>query len=361
MKEQMTTEGRSVSGVAAATKDQTPEPADLIRRRGAGDILRGLFGGSEESGIAAKYSLIAIWLLLIVLFAITVGHDFLTSSTLTTILGGQQALVFLAMAAVITLTVGELDLSIAAQLGLAATLVPVMVTYHHWDPATAAVLAIAAASLAGAVNAVIIVVIGIDPIVVTLGMATLLTGLASKFSGNGDVGGLSDSFAKLSNTNIIGLPITFFYGVALVLAIAFVLRLTPLGRHMSFVGANHEVARLASVRVRRIRMGAYITSAFICGLGGVLLSAGLGGFDSSTSANYLLPALSAAFLGTAAIRPGKFNPIGTFIAIYFLATGIVGLELLGASGWISDVFYGGALVVAIVAATITRRRTLTAG
>jgi len=93
--------------------------------------------------------------------------------------------------------------------------------------------------------------------------------------------------------------------------------------------------------------------------GPVLLTAGIGGFDSTTSSTYLLPALSATFLGTAAIQPGRFNPIGTFVGIYFLATGIVGLELLGASGWISDVFYGAALILAVVVATITRRRTLT--
>jgi ribose transport system permease protein len=58
----------------------------------------------------------------------------------------------------------------------------------------------------------------------------------------------------------------------------------------------------------------------------------------------------------AAIQPGRFNPIGTFIAIYFLATGILGLELLGAAGWISDVFYGGALVIAVTAATLLRRK-----
>jgi ribose transport system permease protein len=61
-------------------------------------------------------------------------------------------------------------------------------------------------------------------------------------------------------------------------------------------------------------------------------------------------------LGTAVIQPGRFNPIGTFVAIYFLATGIIGLELLGASGWVSDVFYGGVLVIAVTIATVIRRR-----
>lgn len=320
----------------------------------------GLFHGEGESSFAGRYALIAVWIALAALFAALVGGTFLTNGTLTTIFGTQQPLVFLAMALVITLAIGEFDLSVASIMGLSATIVPILVSNDGWAPLPASLVAIAVAMAAGAVNAYVIVVIGIDAIVVTLGTGTLLLGVASKISDDSAVGGLSSSFASVANTEVLGLPITFFYGVALVLAVAYVMRFTSLGRHMTFVGANREVSRLAGVRVRRIRIGAYIMSGLICGVGGVLLTAGVGGFDSSTSSTYLLPALSATFLGTAAIRPGKFNPIGTFIGIYFLATGIVGLELLGASGWITDVFYGGGLVLAVVVATITRRRTLTA-
>ena len=73
---------------------------------------------------------------------------------------------------------------------------------------------------------------------------------------------------------------------------------------------------------------------------GEWLAASVGGFDPNSSPTYLLPALSATFLGTAVIKPGRFNPMGTMVAIYFLVTGIVGLQLLGYTGWVSDVFYG---------------------
>ena len=76
---------------------------------------------------------------------------------------------------------------------------------------------------------------------------------------------------------------------------------------MAFVGANREVARLAGVRVARIRIGVYVTSGLVCGLGGVLLAASVGGFDPNSSPTYLLPALSAAFLGTAVIEPGALT------------------------------------------------------
>ena len=125
---------------------------------------------------------------------------------------------------------------------------------------------------------------------------------------------------------------------------------------MTFVGANREVARLAGVRVNRIRFMSYVSGSTIAGLGGVLLVSSLGGFDPSSSAGYLLPALSAVFLGTAVVQPGRFNPIGTLIGIYFLASGILGLQLMGLGGWIEDVFYGAALVVAVAVSSLIRRR-----
>jgi ribose transport system permease protein len=230
---------------------------------------------------------------------------------------------------------------------------------HGWSPLTASVAAVAACMAVGALNGFIVVVLGIDAIITTLGMGTFILGITSGFSHSEAVSGLSNSFGNVANTVVaLGLPISFFYGLALALFIAYVMRFTALGRHMAFVGANREVARLAGVRVARIRIGAYVTSGLLCGLGGVLLAASVGGFDPNSSPTYLLPALSATFLCTAVIKPGRFNPLGTLVAIYFLVTGIVGLQLLGYTGWVSDVFYGAALVIAVIVSTVTRRRTL---
>ena len=58
------------------------------------------------------------------------------------------------------------------------------------------------------------------------------------------------------------------------------------------------------------------------------------------------------------LEPGSFNPLGTLLAVYFLATGILGLQLLGAAGWVSSVFYGGVLVVAVTISTLLHRKVL---
>jgi len=325
----------------------------------AGRSFLSRFQQSGDGSFVNRYALVGVWLLVVVVYAVIEPSSLLTKGTFQTIFGSQQALVFLGMAAVITFQVGEFDLSISAILGLSATTVPVLVINHGWNPVVASVAAVAAAVFVGVVNGFIVVRLGIDPIITTLGMGTLVLGLTSGFSHSQAVSGLSNSFGDIANTTVVlGLPLTFFYGIILAGTIAYVVRFTALGRHMAFVGANREVARLAGVRVARIRMGAYIVSGLLCGIGGVLVAATVGGFDPNSSPTYLLPALSATFLGTAVIRPGKFNAIGTLVAIYFLVTGIVGLQLLGYTGWISDAFYGAALITAVIVSTLTRRRTL---
>ncbi|WP_420541938.1 ABC transporter permease, partial [Rubrobacter calidifluminis] len=139
---------------------------------------------------------------------------------------------------------------------------------------------------------------------------------------------------------------------------AYVVSFTPLGRYLRAVGSNQEVSRLAGVRVNRLRFGAFVMAGLFAGVGGVLSVASSGGFDPNSSQTYLLPTFASVFLGTAVIEPGRFNPVGSFVAIYFLETGIVGLQLLGASGWISDVFYGAVLVVAVTISTLIGRRKL---
>jgi|tagenome__1003787_1003787.scaffolds.fasta_scaffold20905582_2 ribose transport system permease protein len=308
-------------------------------------------------GVPQRFAVVGVWAVMIAGFAAALPDLFLRAGTFQTIFGSQQALVFLALALVVTFAVGEFDLSVPSILGISATLVPVLNVNHGVGIVASVAIAFLVALAAGAVNGVVIVLFGVDPIVTTLGMSTLLVGISLWLADLTTVGGLDPALAKIAVTPVGGLPISFFYGLVLAAVIAYIMWRTPLGRHMTFVGANREVARLAGISVRRIRFGSYLASAAIAGAGGIILVCGIGGFDPNSGATYLLPAFAAAFLSTAVVVPGRFNPIGALIAIYFLETGIVGLQLAGYSGWISSVFFGAALVIAVTISTVLRRRT----
>lgn len=315
--------------------------------------------GLRARHFGSRYAVIGVWVLMIVIYAIAKPGVFFTASSFESIFNGQYALVFMAMALLCTIIVGEfVDLSVPSVFGFAATILPVLVVNHHWGIWPAAIVAVLGALACGAVNGLLVVVAGVNTIVVTLGMGTLLTGIALWMSNlNTIVLPSANGFSKIAVFPIGGLYISFYYGVALTLAFAYVLGFTPLGRHMRFVGASREVSRLSGVRVNRIRFGSFIAAGALSGIGAVVTVAALGSYNATTSDSYLLPVFAAVFLGTAVIQPGRFNPIGTWIGIYFLATGISGLEDLGLQTWVSDVFYGGVLVVAVTIATLLHRRS----
>jgi ribose transport system permease protein len=160
-------------------------------------------------------------------------------------------------------------------------------------------------------------------------------------------GGISEDLVTATTTHVLGIPISFYYGVATTLVIWYVFSYTPLGRYLYFVGAGRDVARLSGVSVDRIRAGSFIASGAISALAGVVLAGWLGAADPNVGATYLLPSFAAAFLGTTVIHPGRFNPVGSLVAAYFLITGVTGLQLLGVESWVEQVFYGGSLVLAV--------------
>jgi ribose transport system permease protein len=152
------------------------------------------------------------------------------------------------------------------------------------------------------------------------------------------------------------LPLGFWYGLVLTTVVWYVVSHTPLGRYLYFVGAGRSVSRLSGIPVDRIRAGSLIASGVISAAAGVLLAGTLGSASAGVASAYLLPAFAAVFLGATAIVPGRFNAWGTFIAVYFLITGITGLELIGFVGWIEMVFYGASLVVAVALSRLAGRR-----
>ncbi len=312
-------------------------------------------GRSQIQGFSERFGVVVAWGVLIVVFAFWDSPDFFTTATFQTIFGSEAVLLFLGLALMIPLIVGEFDLSIVGTMSVSLQLVGWLNVLHHWPIGAAVVVALLGGLVIGAINAFFVVGVGVDSIVVTLGSGTLWTGIGYAIYST-TIPNVSQTLVNVSTKTILGLPLFFYYGVILMLVLWYVLAFTPLGRYLYFVGANRSVSQLAGIPVPRIRAASLIASAFLSALAGVLLCGALGSSSPSISDAYLLPAFAAVFLGTTTIQPGRFNPIGTFVAVYFLTTGITGLELKGLTGWIEDVFYGASLVIAVALTRVVANR-----
>jgi ribose transport system permease protein len=160
---------------------------------------------------------------------------------------------------------------------------------------------------------------------------------------------------------LFGFPLEVWYGWALAALLLYVYEYTPAGRYHLFVGGNRDVAALSGVPVRLVRIVSFAISGLVSGFAGLVLAGSLGAVDPSVSPAYLLPPYAAAFLGTTTILVGRFNVIGTIVGLYLVVVGVTGLELEGAESWISNVFDGSILLVAVIFAFFMTKLTTTTG
>lgn len=302
-----------------------------------------------------RYGLICVWIALGIVFTFAAPGRFLTAANVGNIFGSQAVLVVITLGLLFALAAGEWDLSVGGTVGLSLTLVGVLNGQDHWSIWLAALIALLAGLTVGAVNAFFVVLADVPSLIATLGMATLLAGVSYGIS-NLTISGLDQTFVNLGQNSLFSIPYPFYYSIVLAAIVWYVLKWRPFGRYLYFVGSNRDVARLSGIRVPVVRVRALLLSSLFAALSGVILAASLGATGPSIGPDYLLPAFAAAFLGSTTIAPGRLNVWGAVVAVYFLITGVTGLQLLGAPSWIQQVFYGGILMIAVALSRLARRR-----
>lgn len=302
-----------------------------------------------------RYAVVLVLLAMVVVFSVLRPDTFFTASNFATIANSQAVLLILSLGLLLPLSVGEFDLSVASGLGFGAILTGSLNGVHGWPIWATIVVVLVVGAITGAVNGLFVVSLGVNAFIVTLGTGTLLTGLTIWVSGGQILSDISPGLIQVVTTTLGGLAIPVFLALGLVLLLWYVYEYTPLGRYLTFVGLGVEVARLAGLPVQRLRFGAFVFAGTVASGCGVLAVGLLGSADPSASSAFLLPAFAGAFLGTTVIKPGRFNAWGTVVALALLVVGVTGLQLLGAAGWVEQVFNGSALVLAVTFARIVSR------
>jgi ribose transport system permease protein len=306
---------------------------------------------------AERYGLIVVLLLVFVLFGALKPATFLTWGTISTILGSQAVLVIVTLGVIVSLTANDFDLSIAYTMTLSSMVLAVLNVNMGVPIGWALLAAFALGALVGLVNGFFIIVFRIHSLIVTLGVGTFLHGLTLWMSGSNTISGIDPVLSQWVIVNrLFGIPVVFYYAIVLAFAVWYAFEFTAVGRRVLFVGRGREVARLSGIHTDRIRWGCLVVSGLFGSFAGIVYAGTQGAADPISGTSYLLPALAAAFLGSTSIIPGRFNPWGSTIAVYFLVTGITGLIFLGLSSFIQDIFYGGALVLAVALSQLVRGR-----
>jgi ribose transport system permease protein len=292
-------------------------------------------------------SALYIFAVMFIVFSIWVPDTFLQWNTWKALLDSQAVTAILAVGLVIALSAGAFDLAIGTELGFGAIFVAWLLVDKGVGLVPAIVLTLLAGAAIGLFNGWLVTKVRIDSFIATLGMSSVLLALIAWVSSSQQILGVGSSFEKLGTTEILGLTLPVYLMLAVGLVVWYVLERTPLGRRVYATGGNIEAARLAGVRVAAVVICSLIACGTISAFAGMLVTANLGTGDPTIGPAYLLPAFSAAFLGSTQFRGGRFNVWGTIVAVIVLATGVKGLQLAGAPIWIPDLFNGAALLLAV--------------
>jgi ribose transport system permease protein len=304
--------------------------------------------GSLVDKAVSNYGLVLVVILMIGVFAFLKPDTYLTVDNLLSIATSQAIVALLALSILGVLIVGEFDLSFASILGLCQVMVIGVMANSEWSWPVACLAVLALGLAGGLINAFLIVRMQVSSFVATMGLSTVVGGLAVGYSGGMVVTGvLPDAFYNLAQVNPLGIPMPIWYVVVTSIVLYILFEFTTIGRHMRAVGGNRAAARLAGISVPRALTVAFVIAGTLAAVGSIVSGSQLGSGQPLAAAGYLLPAYAGAFLGATTITPGRFNVWGTLVGVYLLGAGVSGLQQLGFAPWVQDLFNGAMLLLAV--------------
>jgi rhamnose transport system permease protein len=263
------------------------------------------------------------------------GSNFLSVSNLFEIARNSVELGLVAMAMTLVIVTGGIDLSVGSLISLTAVLLGKM--WIDGIPiGLAVVIAVAAATLAGGLNALLITLLRIPPLIVTLGTYSLFSGLAEGLAYRRDnPSDFPRSLVYLGNGYIGPLPVQVILLLAALLAFWILLHRTTTGRALSAIGYSPEGARYAGINVPRKIAIAYIATSLCAGLAAIVAVARVNTAKADTGSGYELWAITAVVLGGTSIFGGRGSIAGTILGVLAIVILQNGMRMADRPQWLA--------------------------
>jgi simple sugar transport system permease protein len=298
--------------------------------------------------------LAALLLALLVFFSLLLPATFPTIATVQSIMFQLPELGLLALAMVIPLISGGLNLAIIATANQCALLMAWIMTSAITPDASAAVTALIVAgalvaglaysAVVGLITGVLVATLGVHPILVTLGTMSVIDGASIYLTRGTIVSGFPDGFQWIGNGTVMHLPVPFLILIAAAILVALVLSRTRFGISVYMIGSNPEATRYSGIDTRRVVVGVYTMSSVLCFVAATLMMARFNSASAEYAQSYLLITILSAVLG--GVDPfGGFGRItGLVMSMIILQVISSGLNLLGVNQHLTLAIWGFTLI-----------------
>jgi ribose transport system permease protein len=320
----------------SATTIHAGPPRPALRHR-----IAALMTGVADRGLA-------VWIVVaaVVVVASLGNRLFLTQRNAANLFGQLTTLGLAAVGQMFAVLAGAIDLSVGSMAKLAAVLTAGMINgdASRLLPVIALVLALGA--FVGLVNGLLITRLRIAPFIVTLGMFSVLRGLALAYTTT-PVGSVPTGVTEFMYSTVGPLPAPFVVFAVLAAAAGWVLRGTVFGRRVYAVGGDPEVARMAGIKGDRVIIAVMVISATFAALAGVMQAARSGVGAPSAGDGLELSAITAVVLGGTSLFGGHGRLVGTLGGVLLVALIDNALNLLGVPSFYKDLVRGMIIVAAV--------------
>jgi ribose transport system permease protein len=291
-------------------------------------------------------------LLVALLFGMLVGPQFFRPANLE-LMARQTAIVCIAaLGMTMVIIAGGIDLSVGSVIAL-ATVVTALILRSNAGPGplAAALGAVAAGGLCGALNGVLITGLRVVPFIVTLGTMLLVRGAAKGFSDErrieAPITWLNELLRTVRDGNGLLVPWGIWLTITLAVIVAITLQYTRFGRHLFAIGSNERTARLCGVRVERCKIAVYTLAGALAGLAGVLQLSQLSVGDPTAAVGLELDVIAAVIIGGGSLAGGKGTVLGTVAGAGMMTVIQVGCSQQGLPNWVQQIVTGTIIVFAV--------------
>jgi rhamnose transport system permease protein len=261
-------------------------------------------------------SALVVALVAVLILGTSISPQFTSSYNLFTTCTNIGDLAIIALPMTLIVITGEIDLSVASTLALAAELMGVLWT-HHWAMPLIFGVVLVVGAAAGLINGLLVTRAGLPSLAVTIGTLTLYRGLANVILGPVSVSNFPSSYTSVGVNGFLGIPwLSWSVAIFLVLAVgtAVMLKLTSLGRSLYAIGLNDEAAFHAGIRVKRIKLGLFVLSGVVCSAVGMLYAFELSSAAENIGIGFELQVVTIVLLGGVSIFGGKGSILGVALA-----------------------------------------------
>lgn len=305
---------------------------------------------ARRSGSALQFALkniVWLWLIgLVVIFGL-LNDFFWSTANLQNIMTQATVLGLLALAASLPLLVGEIDLSIAGNMGI-SSVIGALALGHFGLPTFACVaLGVVASTAIGFVNGVCITQLRMVSLIESLGMMIILQGGLLAITQGSTITDLPDAYTWVGQKTIGGWPVMPIALFVAFIGMAILLRRTVFGRKLYATGGNAAAAHVAGIRVARVKTIAFTLSGFIAGVAGYFLAAWQMAITSDQGEGFLLYSIAAPIIGGISVFGGRGDALGILGGVLLLTIIHVGLAIVNVPSFYVEMIGGFLIFIAV--------------